>query len=39
MSTSEGQLRFREKVIEARLKWFGYIQRRASGYTGQRILI
>lgn len=37
MSTSEGQLRFGEKVIEARLKWFGYIQRRASGYTGQRM--
>lgn len=29
---------FGDKVREARLRWFGYLQRRDSGYTGRRML-
>lgn len=35
MNISEGQFSFRGKVREARLRWFGCVQRRDSGCTGQ----
>ncbi|PME06485.1 hypothetical protein A8A06_13560 [Escherichia coli] len=30
--------KFGDKVREARLRWFGHVQRRDSGYIGQRML-
>lgn len=29
---------FGDKVKDTRLRWFGHVQKRASGYTGERIL-
>lgn len=30
--------RFRDKVWRRRLRWFGHVQRRGSGHTGQKML-
>lgn len=31
-------LRFYLEVREARMRWFGHVRRRDSGYSGQRVL-
>lgn len=36
MSVSERQLRLGGLETEARLRWFGHVKRRYSGYNGQR---
>ena len=38
MSTPEGQRRWDGYTREARLRWFGNVQRKGDGYIGRRML-
>lgn len=38
MTISEGQLTFGDKVGDARLRWFGCVQSRDSGYIRRNML-